>query len=200
MSLRKPVSESSTVIRKYSDSFWKTVLRFSKCGRNIFDSVPQNPYSGGCNFSICTLSSAVILKMSKKKIIISVVSVIIVFVIALAFGGKSDVALKTISRTQFADNYKSMVNDGAVLIDVRTPEEYDAGHFQNAIDVDYYADDFKQKISSLNKDVQYFIYCRTGHRSGEVLKLMRSLEFKRVYDLQGGISGGPISLSVVVGE
>ncbi|MBT8229455.1 MAG: rhodanese-like domain-containing protein, partial [Bacteroidia bacterium] len=53
------------------------------------------------------------------------------------------------------------------LVDVRTPEEYEAGHIEKATNIDFLADNFEQNIQEINKDRPVFIYCRSGGRSGQ---------------------------------
>ena len=72
------------------------------------------------------------------------------------------------------------------LIDVRTPEEYEAGHIEKAINVDFLADDFETAIQKVKMNRPVFIYCRSGGRSGQAAQVMSKLGFKKVYDLKGG--------------
>ena len=76
-----------------------------------------------------------------------------------------------------------------VVIDVRKPEEYAAGHLEAAaLQLDYYAPDFKEQLSKLDKSVPYLIYCRSGHRSGLALSIMKDLGFTEIHDIEGGIN------------
>ncbi|MDD2773761.1 MAG: rhodanese-like domain-containing protein [Elusimicrobiales bacterium] len=75
-----------------------------------------------------------------------------------------------------------------VLLDVRTPAEFAAGHLAGAANMDYKAADFKDRMSALDKAKPYLIYCRTGHRSGLALAIMRDLGFKEYHDIAGGIT------------
>lgn len=76
-----------------------------------------------------------------------------------------------------------------VLIDVRTADEYSAGHIKSAVQKDYYQTQvFSDFLDSLNKKAKYLIYCRTGRRSAEVLKLMQTKGFTNITDLLGGIT------------
>ncbi len=77
--------------------------------------------------------------------------------------------------------------DGLVLLDVRTPEEFDAGHLDGAIMIDFYEGDFADRIAELDRDVPYVIYCRSGNRSGQTRELMEELGFASVDDVGGGI-------------
>ncbi len=75
-----------------------------------------------------------------------------------------------------------------VVIDVRTPEEYQAGHLDGAINLDYYSGGFLDRLKSLDKNSTYIVYCRKGIRGGIALEMMRSLGFKEVYNILGGLA------------
>ena len=77
--------------------------------------------------------------------------------------------------------------EGLVILDIRTPEEFAAGHIAGAINIDYYADDFEQRLGVLDFDVPYVMYCNSGNRSSNTLPLMDSIGFSEVYELEGGI-------------
>lgn len=74
-----------------------------------------------------------------------------------------------------------------VVLDVRTPEEFSEGHLADAVNIDFYADDFGTILASLDKNVPYVLYCRSGNRSGTTAQEMRSLGFTEVYEVDGGI-------------
>lgn len=74
-----------------------------------------------------------------------------------------------------------------VLLDVRTPEEYAAGHLAGATLIDYQSPEFEQKISELPRDKTYLVYCRSGRRSKGACEQMQQLGFPNLVDLQGGI-------------
>ncbi len=78
-------------------------------------------------------------------------------------------------------------NPNFVIVDIRTPQEYNSGHIENAININFYDPDFKQKLSKLDKDKTYIVYCRTGQRSGLAMPIFRELGFKEVYEIEGGI-------------
>jgi rhodanese-related sulfurtransferase len=77
---------------------------------------------------------------------------------------------------------------GTVVIDVRTPSEFAAGHLPKATNIDVEAGDFAQRIASLDKGASYALYCRSGRRSGIALDQMTSAGFTKVVHLAGGIS------------
>ena len=74
-----------------------------------------------------------------------------------------------------------------LVIDVRTPEEFSSGHINEATNIDFYANDFDQKLNIIRKDIPIYIYCRSGGRSAAAAKKMEKLGFKKVYNLVGGI-------------
>ena len=77
---------------------------------------------------------------------------------------------------------------GVVVVDVRTPPEYAAGHLPNAVNVDVEASDFGARIAGLDKSKSYAVYCHSGSRSAVALEQMASAGFAHVVDLAGGVS------------
>lgn len=71
------------------------------------------------------------------------------------------------------------------LIDVRTPEEFADGHLKGATNIDFNGPDFAEKISELDKDGEYTLYCRSGRRSGLALEAMKAAGFTKVTNAGG---------------
>ena len=71
---------------------------------------------------------------------------------------------------------------GTTVIDVRTPDEYDAGHLAGALNLDVSADTFDDRVSELDPEGSYVLYCRTGARSAEAAARMAELGFTGVAD------------------
>lgn len=86
--------------------------------------------------------------------------------------------------------FLQMVNQtpGAVVIDVRTQAEYEEGNLFDAINIDYLAYDFWDRIEKLDPHRPYFIYCRSGRRSIRTCTLMKNGGFDQVYNLDGGLN------------
>ena len=83
---------------------------------------------------------------------------------------------------------KFQSDENAVILDVRTPEEFETSRIPNSINIDFYnPQNFMQEIEKLNKDNSYYLYCRTGVRSANSCQLMNELGFDKVYNLLGGI-------------
>jgi rhodanese-related sulfurtransferase len=73
------------------------------------------------------------------------------------------------------------------ILDVRTENEYNNGHVENAILMSLRASDFSDKIRDLNKDHTYYVYCRSGGRSRSAVNKMRKEGFSSAYNIKGGI-------------
>lgn len=81
---------------------------------------------------------------------------------------------------------KLAASPDALLIDVRTPQEYEQGHLDKALNIDYHGDDFDQKMAALDKSKPVFLYCKSGGRSGKTFHKLKKMGFKDVYDMKGG--------------
>ncbi|MCX8113216.1 MAG: rhodanese-like domain-containing protein [Bacteroidia bacterium] len=73
--------------------------------------------------------------------------------------------------------------DQVVILDVRTPDEYQGGHIKGAQNLNLY-DDFEKAIQKLPKDKEYYLHCASGRRSGMAMEIMRKHGF-RAYNLGG---------------
>jgi rhodanese-related sulfurtransferase len=64
-----------------------------------------------------------------------------------------------------------------VLIDVRTADEVAGGALEGAIHADLQSGEFRDLVADLPRDEGYFVYCRTGNRSGQAIEIMREMGF-----------------------
>lgn len=80
-----------------------------------------------------------------------------------------------------------LVNDGAILIDVRSPAEYNLYHLNEAINIDY--EQIENKITEAvpDKNQKIIVYCQSGSRSNTAANTLINLGYTNVYDL-GAIS------------
>jgi len=85
-------------------------------------------------------------------------------------------------------NEKAKSSKDAVILDVRTPEEYREGYIDKAVNIDFYNPAFKSEIVKLDKTKSYFVYCKAGGRSASAAEMMRKEGFTKVFDLDGGIT------------
>ncbi len=77
--------------------------------------------------------------------------------------------------------------DDVIVLDVRTPEEFEEARLDGAIMIDFYDDDFADQLAGLDRDATYVLYCRSGNRSGQTTSIMADLGFTDVADVDGGI-------------
>ena len=75
----------------------------------------------------------------------------------------------------------------AQILDVRTAEEMEEGYIPGASNIDIYlGQEFVDEIEKLDKSKNYYVYCRSGNRSGQACAIMNSLGIENAYNLMGG--------------
>ncbi len=97
-----------------------------------------------------------------------------------------DAAPALVGPQEFQTRLKA-AGDQAVLLDVRTPAEYVAGHLTGALLLNVMDASFERRLEELPKGRVYFVYCRSGHRSRRAVKAMQAAGFRHVVELKGGI-------------
>lgn len=80
-----------------------------------------------------------------------------------------------------------LAEQNMIILDVRTPDEFRQTHVKDAINIDIMSSDFQKQIEKLDKSKTYKVYCRSGNRSGQAERIMKSLGFKEVENL-GSVS------------
>ena len=76
-----------------------------------------------------------------------------------------------------------------VILDIRTPKEFEAGHLKRAKNIDYFADDFARKIDKLDRNQAYLVHCASGGRSGRSMTVFKEKGFTTIYHLADGYKG-----------
>jgi rhodanese-related sulfurtransferase len=112
----------------------------------------------------------------------------------LAGCSSSGGSVENVSADQFLT---ASAEPGTVVVDVRTPAEYAAGHVDGAVNIDVESGSFASEIAALPKDTTYAVYCRSGRRSALATDQMAEAGFTSVVNLQGGVAdlqavGAPI--------
>lgn len=89
------------------------------------------------------------------------------------------------------DFQQQMAEDAdAIVIDVRTAEELEDGMLENAVHYDIHKpQEFMTALESMDKSKSYYMYCRSGGRSGQACQIMDQMGFERTYNLKTGFSG-----------
>jgi len=76
----------------------------------------------------------------------------------------------------------------AVILDVRTEDEWNDGIIPNAINIDIYkGQGFIYAVEELDKSKNYYVYCKAGGRSEQACNIMNQLGFENTYNLIGGM-------------
>ena len=114
------------------------------------------------------------------KKILSLLSIVVL----ISCGETNSQVVQNIKAEKFQEF--STLNDG-IIIDVRTAAEFNSGHIKDATNIDFYANDFTDKLKIVRKDVPIYVYCRSGGRSSSAAKKMEELGFSKVYNMLGGI-------------
>lgn len=97
-------------------------------------------------------------------------------------------ATSTVIRHVDAGGAERLIADGKVVVlDVRTPAEYAAGHLEGAQLINFSAPDFATNLAKLDRQQPYLLHCATGRRSTAALKVFEELGFRDVTHLDGGL-------------
>lgn len=85
-------------------------------------------------------------------------------------------------------NAKTLLDEeeGILLLDVRTPEEFAEGHLAGAKNLDFHQPGFAEQLRQLDPNQKYMVYCAVGGRSGKTLQMMEKMGFKEVYNVSEG--------------
>ena len=78
-------------------------------------------------------------------------------------------------------------NENIILLDVRSPQEFEEGHLEGAINIPTYELNYKAHIMLENKDSIIIAYCTLGIRSKKAIKVLKKLGYKNLYHLESGI-------------
>jgi len=98
-----------------------------------------------------------------------------------------------------ADTPAQAVPQGTILLDVRTPAEFDAGHLPGAVNLDVQAPDFEQQLlAGFDPAGDYYVYCRSGNRSGQAIERMRAAGFTGELTNYGGLEEAASQLGLPI--
>jgi rhodanese-related sulfurtransferase len=91
-----------------------------------------------------------------------------------------------LTQEDWASNLEADVN--AVILDVRTEDEFNDGIIPNAVNIDIHQGQFFiSEIEALDKNKNYYVYCRSGARSAKACEVMNELGIENAFNLIGGI-------------
>jgi rhodanese-related sulfurtransferase len=110
------------------------------------------------------------------------------------------VALSLFSFVQFANaaDAKNITVDQAakmlssdtniVVLDVRTPREFEAGHIKGATNINFNDKEFAKRVAALDKNKTYIIHCAAGGRSGKACEQIKTMDFKNMLHMNQGFN------------
>ena len=81
---------------------------------------------------------------------------------------------------------KLMKEKKVIVLDVRSPQEFAAGHISGSTNINVRSQDFAKRVSELDKNQTYIVHCARGVRSADACEKMKALQFKSLYDFSGG--------------
>ncbi|NDV17115.1 rhodanese-like domain-containing protein [Muricauda sp. TY007] len=93
--------------------------------------------------------------------------------------------MSDLSQEEWAEQLEN--DDNAFILDVRTPEEVEEGYIPGSTNIDIYlGQEFVDELEKLDKSKNYYVYCRSGNRSGQACAIMNSIGIENAYNLEGG--------------
>ena len=110
-----------------------------------------------------------------------------IFLFALSCQNASSQVVQNLNTDDFIKTYKQTAK--AVLLDVRTPGEWQKGKISNATCIDFMNESFQSQAAKLDKNNPIFVYCAGGVRSAKASKQLEALGFKKVYNLSNAGHG-----------
>ena len=109
---------------------------------------------------------------------------LIYFIIIISLSLHSQNEIKSIDFDEYSSLSKSK---DFLIVDVRTPEEHKISRINNSININFYDEKFINRFKKIDYDKHVLIYCRSGRRSLEAVKILTDEGFSKLYDLRGGI-------------
>ncbi|MDD4876638.1 MAG: rhodanese-like domain-containing protein [Dehalococcoidales bacterium] len=124
-----------------------------------------------------------------KKFRLLSLTLLITIGIILPSGCTSNETSITIIEDITPENAFTLIQDNPdiIIIDVRTPREFEEEHIENAININFYSSAFIENLKTLDKNKTYLVYCAIGVRSSNAVKIMADIDFTKTYNLLGGI-------------
>lgn len=121
--------------------------------------------------------------MSRRLCIAWIGLAVVGFLIPIASGAADQPAVKRIDTEQFD---KMRHDKDAVVLDVRTKQEFEQGHVPGATNIDISSPQFRKQIGELDKSKTYLVHCASGVRSDRATRMMSAMGFLKLFDFHGG--------------
>jgi rhodanese-related sulfurtransferase len=122
----------------------------------------------------------------KKYLLLGITLFVIILIVAVVLMPTGSSQISSLDSQTFS---KDLSSKDYILLDIRTIDEFNAGHIKGAKEIDYYQTQvFSDYLETLDKSKKYLIYCHTGRRTGLALEIFKQKGFKNVSDLAGGFN------------
>lgn len=108
----------------------------------------------------------------------------VIAAVLLLAGCSSSNSANNLSVSEFS---AKAAEPGVITLDVRTPGEFAEGYIEGARLIDFQSGNFENEIATLDKNATYAVYCRSGNRSGQAVKVMQDAGFTNVFNMNGGV-------------
>lgn len=109
----------------------------------------------------------------------------ITFIVLSTFQSQAQSGFRSIDAASFHRQLDA--EHSAILLDVRTLDEYNEGHIPGSIHIDVLQSDFQVKVKQLDLSQPIYVYCHSGGRSARAASMIRNMDVIQIYNLQGGI-------------
>ncbi|MBN2545240.1 MAG: rhodanese-like domain-containing protein [Spirochaetes bacterium] len=126
--------------------------------------------------------------MNKKTGILFIFFLLIITYYVFPEINKKQIIKKISSKTAYTIINKNKDNKDMIILDVRTPGEFNGGYIEGAQNINFNSENFEKELDKLDKNKKYLVYCRSGNRSGKAVLMMKKLGFMEVYDFGGIIN------------
>jgi NADPH-dependent 2,4-dienoyl-CoA reductase/sulfur reductase-like enzyme/rhodanese-related sulfurtransferase len=95
--------------------------------------------------------------------------------------------LHGVFRQVHVSQVRGLVEEGAYILDVRTPGEFDMGHLKGAVNIPL--GQLRQRVSEIPRDIPVYVHCRTSQRSYNAIMALQGRGFDNLYNISGSILG-----------
>jgi rhodanese-related sulfurtransferase len=126
--------------------------------------------------------------MKSINVLSGVLLTVSLIAMPVVHAGDSDKATTETIGVTTAQEYVNTHED-AIVIDVRTPAEYDMSHITNSVNVNVQDESFAEMAAALDPEKTYIVHCTKNPadgRSSRALETLRELGFRNLYSLEGG--------------
>ncbi len=128
--------------------------------------------------------------MKVKNVSTFLAIVIGIFVVIFLFHNQGTSSAEEFTNMSAKETH-SLINQNKgdkdiVVLDIRTPDEFAAGHIENAVNIDYFSPNFQSQLDQLDKGKTYVMHCKSGGRSGRSVSIFKELNFKNLIHMNGG--------------